>query len=241
MLAFVILSFTHGIPTVSRLIVWQLPDHMEQHMGTEVMAQLDHSWLSPSRLPGQTQTRVKAAFAPYLQAYARLNPGQRLEVKLRHSDSIGANAMALPAGIVIFTDDLINLAEATDGLVANLGHEIGHIVHRHSLRSIVQSSLTLWLIVSISGDISAASELSAAVPALLADLAYSGDMEREADDYALGFMQENNLDPNHFAAIMMRLQAGHDATYDVESENPLGFLSSHPPPERLKRFQTTPQ
>lgn len=250
-LAFVILSFTHGIPWVSQLIVWQLPEQVDQQLGSGVMEQLDDGWLSPSQLPEETQARVLRAFEPYLEDYRRRNPDQTLEVKLRHSELIGANAMALPSGIIVFTDDLIRLAENDDELVAILGHEIGHIAHRHSLRSIVQSSLTLWLIVAITGDISAASELSAAVPALLADLAYSRDMETEADDYALAFMHQNNLDPNHFANIMLRLEASHGQLEQEQDEeqhgeedddDSLGFLSSHPPtPERIERFQTAPQ
>jgi Zn-dependent protease with chaperone function len=148
--------------------------------------------------------------------------------------------MALPSGVIIFTDDLVELAENDDELVAILGHEIGHIAHRHSLRSIVQSSLALWLIVAVTGDISAASEMTATVPALLADLAYSRDMETEADDYALAFMQEHGLDPDHFAAIMTRLEASHGnpETSTEEDDDDLGFLSTHPPtPERIERFK----
>lgn len=242
-LAFVVLSFTHGIPWLSGQVVHHLPDRIDQHLGQEVMTQLEDGWFAPSELPEETQARVMAAFEPYLQNYARLNPGQNLQVELRHSDTLGANAMALPSGVIIFTDALVSLAEDDDELVAILGHEIGHVVHRHSLRAIVQSSLVLWMIVTVTGDISAASEMAAAIPAMLVDLAYSRDMEAEADDYALALMHDHGLDPNHFAAIMSRLEASRKKTGTSEEENSsvAGFLSSHPPtPERVKRFQTNP-
>lgn len=239
-LAFVVLSFTHGIPWVSKQIAWHLPSQVDQYLGGEVLEALDQHWLSPSELPDETQARVLAAFQPHLEEQLRQHPERNLQVKLRHSELIGANAVALPSGEIIFTDDLIELAAHDDELVAILGHEIGHVAHRHSLRSIVQSSLTVWLVVSITGDISAASELTATVPALLADLAYSRDMEHEADEFALEFMQSHSLDPNHFAEIMTRLSASHrDSDEKADEDDSLGFLSTHPPtPERIKRFRT---
>ena len=86
---------------------------------------------------------------------------------------------------------------------------------------------------AISGDLSAASDLSTVLPALIASMSYSRAMEREADAFSLAFMREQGLSPVHFANIMRRLDT------DASEEGGVGdFLSTHPPtPERIRAFE----
>ncbi len=63
-----------------------------------------------------------------------------MTVEFRASPIIGANAFALPGGIVIVTDQLMQLAEHDDEILAVLAHEIGHVKHRHVLRGLPQDS-----------------------------------------------------------------------------------------------------
>ena len=119
---------------------------------------------------------------------------------------IGANAFTLPNGTIVFTDEMVNLATNDHELIAILGHEIGHVVHRHILRRMIQNSSTSILILFITGDVSSASSLVLALPSLLFNLSYSRDFEIEADDFAYNFLIKNNLDPDSFAQIMQRLK-----------------------------------
>ena len=57
------------------------------------------------------------------------------------------NAFTLPGGIVRVTDSLLQNLALTDGeLAALLGHEMGHILHRHSQKRAVKNKLlsTIW-------------------------------------------------------------------------------------------------
>ena len=57
------------------------------------------------------------------------------------------NAFALPGGIVRVTDSLLQVLDLTDGeLAALLGHEMGHVLHRHSQKRVVKNRLlaTIW-------------------------------------------------------------------------------------------------
>lgn len=57
------------------------------------------------------------------------------------------NAFALPGGIVRVTDSLLtNLALADDELAALIGHEMGHVLHRHAQKRAVKNRLisTIW-------------------------------------------------------------------------------------------------
>lgn len=239
MLGFLVGSFTHGIPWVSRLVAEALPVEVERYLGQQSLDSLDR-WLEPSRLSEERQAEVLASFQPYLQQWAEEYPQYSLEVLFRHGDRLGANAMALPAGIIVFTDELVELARDDRELVSILAHEVGHVVHRHSLRGIVQSSLAVWMMVALTGDLSAASDMAASLPAVLASLSYSRGMEREADAFALQFMREQQLDLRHFANIMLRLE-GSGSTAE-QAGGLTDFLSTHPPTrERLVLFETEAQ
>ena len=55
------------------------------------------------------------------------HPDYPLKVLFREGGRIGANALALPAGTIIFTDEMVRLSEDDTELVTVLAHEIGHI------------------------------------------------------------------------------------------------------------------
>lgn len=226
-------SLVFGIPWLSKVVANQIPVSMEVEMGKQTLEAMERLYMSPSQLDDTRLAEVRDAFEPYLAALAERHPEQSLTVLFRDSDTFGANAFALPGGIVVFTDDLLSLAEQDEELVAILAHEVGHVVHRHSLRSAIQSSLALWLVFAISGDLSAASDLSTVLPALIASMSYSRAMEREADAFSLDFMRDQGLPPVHFANIMRRLDS------DASEEGGVGdFLSTHPPtPERIRAFE----
>lgn len=228
-------SLAWGVPWLSSTIAHAVPPKLEAWVGEQSLQTLDQLWMEPSKLDQARQEAVQSAFQAHLLALETDYPGHGLRVLLRSSDAIGANALALPGGVIVFTDDLVRLAEDDDELVAILAHEVGHVIHRHSLRGIVQSSLALWLVLSITGDMSAASDLTTSLPAILTNLGYARAMEWEADGFALDYLLQSNIDPMHFAHIMQRLQAAQDAESD--SSRFSEFLSSHPPTtDRIQRF-----
>ncbi len=237
------IAFVWGVPWTAQAVAHALPDSVAERVGESTLSTLNNTWLEPSSLPEERQQALQAHFQPFLNPVA----GQDIEVVFRSSSAIGANAMALPNGTLIFTDDLVNLAGDDNELTAILAHEIGHVAHRHGMKGMVQSSLTFWLIVMMTGDLSAFSDATVAVPAVLMSLSYSRDMEREADTYALETLKASGIDPIHFANIMDRLMAAHgekepEATEESGRWEALrDMLSSHPvTSERIERFKQNP-
>jgi Zn-dependent protease with chaperone function len=234
-------TFVYGVPWASQAIANALPDSVVEQVGDSTLKTLDDLWFEPSTLAPERRQALQTHFAPLLKPVG----GQTLKVLFRSSDAIGANAMALPNGTMIFTDDLVELAEDDNELTAILAHEIGHVAHRHGMKGVVQSSLTTWLIVMMTGDISAFSDTTVALPAILMSLAYSRELEREADAYALQTLQANNIPPEHFANIMKRLMASHGEPDNAEADEGSwqrisDMLSTHPvTSERIKRFEQT--
>ena len=137
---------------------------------------------------------------------------------------MGANAFALPSGIVVMTDELVDLAQADEELQVVLAHEIGHVVHRHSLRMLLQNSATSLLIIGLTGDVSSASVLVAGVPTALVQAKHSRQFENEADDYAYAWMDRNGVPHRYFTDMLERLEK----KYGGAGSGALSWLSSHP-------------
>ena len=68
----------------------------------------------------------------FLTISAGQGPPGRYRLELRSGEALGANALALPSGIVIMTDDLVALAKSDDEIGAVMAHELGHVRGRHA-------------------------------------------------------------------------------------------------------------
>ena len=67
------------------------------------------------------------------------------DIAIVRSDDI--NAFALPGGVIRVTDKLLDVIQPTRGeLAALVGHEMGHVIHRHSQARILQSKIVSWIV-----------------------------------------------------------------------------------------------
>ena len=232
-----------GIPALASNVAQSLPVGVSQSMGQGTLTLLDKSTLEPSELTPQRQQALQALFQRYTAQFPALN----IQVVFRQGEHIGANAMALPDGHIVFTDQLIELAADDRELLAVLGHEIGHLEHRHLLRRALQSSMMTTVVLLVTGDVSSVSSIIYSLPTLLMELAYSRQFENEADDAAYRFLTDNNIDPEYFARIMQRLEdfpGKRENTEAKEKTSPtklFPYLTTHPATaERIQRFLHKP-
>lgn len=145
---------------------------------------------------------------------------------------------ALPDGTIIFTDEMVRLAQHDEELMAVLAHEVGHVVHRHGLRAIIQNSLLGFALLAITGDAAGSSELFLGLPVLLTQLAYSRTFELEADSYALDYLRAHDIPPIHFARLMRRIEQTTSPSSKGSDPTWSGYLSSHPlTTERIQPFE----
>lgn len=235
MIGVVWFTVSYGVPTAARWIAFSLPESVAQIAARQTLEALDHSVFQPSELDAAVRERVVTAFAPVVAAHAPVV----VAVRFRKGGRVGPNAFALPDGTVIFTDEMIQAAETDDELVAVLSHEIGHVVHRHGLRRVVQDSLLGFAMLAITGDAAGTSELFYAMPVMLTELAYSREFEREADRYALEYLRAHHVDPAHFAHLMRRIDRRQKESHDAANGGSwTTYLSTHPHiEERLEAFE----
>jgi Zn-dependent protease with chaperone function len=85
-----------------------------------------------------------------------------------------------------------------------LAHEVGHVRHRHGMRMLVQFALLGTVTGLAIGDFSS---LLAAVPALLGQMAYSRDFEREADAESVRLLRTAGISPDVMVAFFERVDA----------------------------------
>jgi Zn-dependent protease with chaperone function len=227
-------TIKYGVPAAAKLIAFRLPPSVDNIAGRQTLDVLDRSLLRPSELDKDTQTRLLNHFQSVIQDH----PGYRLKILFRRGNRLGPNAFALPDGTIVFTDEMVALSEHDDGLTGILVHEIGHIVHRHGMRTVVQDSLLGFALLAITGDVSGSSELFMTFPVLLTQLAYSREFEREADQYALNYLRSHGIPATHFAQLIRRIHQKMRGTSKGSDQKWLDYLSTHPMTEdRLKDFE----
>jgi len=100
------------------------------------------------------------------------------------------NAFALPGGRIVITKQLIDAARSGDEVAGVLGHEIGHVYHRHSEAQLIRA-MGIELLLKIA---SGGGEIGS-FAGILAILQYSRDAEREADDFAQKTLVNAAIDP----------------------------------------------
>jgi len=224
-------TVTYGVPALSREIAFRLPPAAYRMATRQTLAALDRSLLRPSELDTSVQERVVTHFEPVLKHH----PDAHLSIHFRKGGRLGPNAFALPDGTILFTDEMVLTAEDDDELTAVLAHEIGHVVHRHGMRRLVQDSLLGFALLAITGDVSGSSEIFLGLPVILTELAYSREFEREADGYALAYLRSHDISPIHFSRLMRRIR---ERTKTRSGKGTwTTYLSTHPAlEERLRRF-----
>ena len=146
------------------------------------------------------------------------------------ADPQTVNAFALPGGQVFLTAGLFKRLGNEAQLAGVLGHEVGHVVHRHSAEHLAKQQFTQVLVGAAavaSSDDQSGGRQAAAIAALVGDvvnLKFSRTDELEADTYGVGALGKAGYDPRALSEVMEVLKASSGGSGRPE------FLSSHPDP-----------
>lgn len=219
-------AYVWGIPLAGQVVTALVPLEVDRRLGEAALQQLDQRGMKPSRLPTLEQERLRDLANRAIARAQRHDDAPTIPIDIMFRDAGGmANALALPGGRIVVTDALVELAAGRDDIVVGvLGHEAGHVQHRHSMRMIVQASLVGAGAALLFGDIGS---WLAAAPAMLGELAYSRDLEREADAASLAVLQANAISGQamvDFFELMARPGTGTGHPDEAESD-----AASQPP------------
>ena len=142
------------------------------------------------------------------------------------ADPRTVNAFALPGGPVFITEALLRRLKTEGELAAVLGHEIGHVIARHSSERLAKQNLTQGLLGALvvgTGDYSAA-QIGQVVGNLI-NMRYGREDELEADALGLRLAAQAGYDPRAMIGVMGTLAKASGGSQQPE------FVSTHPAPE----------
>ncbi|WP_343641099.1 M48 family metallopeptidase [Roseateles sp.] len=223
-----------GAGLLARAALPLVPTKLDQAVGNEVEEQIEHEWLKPSQLPERRQKEIVDRFDDIA---SRVFPGVPLDVRFaRQGDRAGFNAMALPNGTIIVFDGLAE-ALTDDELMAVLGHEAGHVKHRHAMRQVVQGIGLLSVAGVVLGDFST---VAAGSMASLQALRYSRNAERESDAEAQRLILREHLPNETLVGAWSKLR--EEMRREGRSDRGAEWLSTHPPiAERIESARQAAQ
>jgi predicted Zn-dependent protease len=202
-----------GTPLAASLVAAHFPAAVEARLGAAVLAEI------PGRRCDNPQGQ---AALDHLAARLLAGRSPPFAVHVGVLDQKKVNAFAVPGGEIRVFDGLLQQAASADEVAGVLAHEISHALRHHPTRHLVRAlgtSLLFDLMLGTGGALRQAGELGLA-------LAYSRDLEREADDGALALLDAAGIGSAPFAGFFERRQAEHAAGSGLPS-----WLATHPATE----------
>jgi beta-barrel assembly-enhancing protease len=218
-------SFKRAETSVAKALI---SDEQEKQIGEQVHHQLEQG--SPESPP------IKYSTDPVVNTYVqnlvtRLQPFADKDRKSEWhvhviDDPKTVNAFATPGGHLYVYNGLLLAADNEAEVVGVMGHEMGHVVGRHSARQMVNAlGLNVIASLALGKEPGQLARLAAAAVGNGTMLAHSRSDENEADQYAVKYSAAAGYDPSGIATFFEKLKAKQGNTPRV-----LTWLSTHPAP-----------
>jgi predicted Zn-dependent protease len=155
------------------------------------------------------------------------------------ADNRTVNAFALPGGQVFITKALLSQLGSEGQLAGVLGHEIGHVVARHSAEQMAKQRFTQGLtgaaVMATIDPGDPSSYRNAAVAQMvgqLVSLKFTRNDELEADKLGVRLMTESGYDPRSMIGVMEVLKRSSGGRGGPD------FFQTHPNPEnRIEKIK----
>lgn len=218
------LLFMVIIPSLAHQIAKIIPYNWEQELGANV----EQSILSVlARYQEKETAELICSSTAGLRALDKMTTplsygsDNLLDIKVTVINVDMANAITLPGGRIIVFKGLLDKADHPNEVAGVIGHEIGHVVHHHSMESFISTTAITGLLSLLVGDASGGIVI-AGVTEMALNSANSRDAEREADDYGIGVMNELGFDAKPLAVMLGKLGK------ETPKIAVMDWLSSHP-------------
>ncbi|WP_461489171.1 M48 family metalloprotease [Pontibacter sp. HJ8] len=147
------------------------------------------------------------------------------------ADEQTVNAFALPGGQIFITAGLLSKLSTEGQLAGVLGHEIGHVVGRHSAQQLAKAKLTQGLTGAAAiatydpnNPASQTGAIAAAMIGKLLNMRYGREDELESDRLAVRLTGESGYDPRAMIEVMRILEQASGGSSGPE------FAQTHPNP-----------
>jgi len=197
-------------------------DEQEKALGQEAAAQID------SAVPMIADDAANSYVTNLGTALATASDDRNRDWRFRIVNAEVLNAFALPGGFVYVNRGLIERATSSSELAGVLGHEIGHVLLRHSAERIEKQQKTNVGVSVVCGLTNICSSEAARVAIDVGGAAlfarFSRRDELEADSAAVGIVSRAGYDPQGIATMFAKLLETRDQRPDMVE----GWFASHP-------------
>jgi len=223
---FLMLIIKYVIPTTAKTIAPLMPHSVKSQIDEHAIDAFDRLVLDESKLTNEEQLKVTKSWEQMLLAINSESSEQpRYSLLFRKSETLGANAFALPGGTVVITDELIELLKGKpEAIQAILLHEIGHVYHNHGIQMMAESLGVTLVFTYLFGDMEGITELFHGVSASVIQNTFSQSLESEADDYSLMQLKKLGISTQALADAFIALGEKHG----LEEGKLEKYYSSHP-------------
>ncbi len=148
------------------------------------------------------------------------------------NDSQTVNAFALPGGQIFVTEAIYNSFTHEGQLAGVLGHEIGHVLERHSAQQLAQGQM--WQELGGAAGVAGGDVNSARMAQMVGSLIsmqYGRKDELESDRWGVELMVMAGYHPAHMLEVMDILEKASGGNGGTPE-----FLSTHPRPANRREY-----
>jgi predicted Zn-dependent protease len=239
-----VLASCESVPITGRSQLNLLSEPDEVQMGVQAYKEV----VGKAKVSGDPVANAQVTRVAQRIIAVSEKPDLPWEVKV--IDEKQANAFALPGGKIAVYTGILPITRDDAGLAAVIGHEVGHVLARHSAERVSQQMVTQGLGGAlVSGVLGTDPQTSQMVAGLFAQglmLPWGRKQESEADHIGLILMAKAGYDPRAARDLWVRM-----AEASKGSSRPPEFLSTHPSeetrirqieawlPEAMKHYQPT--
>lgn len=198
------------------------PSMAQQHGGL-------HPHVPDQQLVDAMGAKLLQALDHWLAQQGKTNP-YRFEFHLLR-DPKTVNAFALPGGQVFITYALYAQLETDGQLAGVLGHEVGHVLARHSAQRMAKQKLTQGLVgaAGVAGGDASSAHMAAQIGQMI-NMKYGREDELESDKWGVMLAAEAGYDPRAMMGVMDILDASSGG------QGPPEMMSTHPKPANRKEY-----
>lgn len=197
-------------------------EDQEKSIGQDAAAQVERE------APMITAPQVSEYVTRLGSALASKSDERHHEWQFRIVDAEVVNAFALPGGYVYVNRGLIERAGSASELAGVLGHEIAHVLLRHSAQQIEKAQKTNLGVSVVCGLTNICSSNAARVAINVGGAAlfarFSRHDELQADSAAVGVLVRAGYDPQGIVTMFAKLLETREQRPDLVA----GWFASHP-------------
>ncbi len=218
---------TNPITGEQQRIQWSMEEEMQLGLQSAPQMAQQHGGLHPDQ---QAQALVDKVGKRLVSGTIASKAGYPFDFHLLADDK-AVNAFALPGGQCFITAALLSRLKNEDQLAGVMGHEIGHVIHRHGAERMASQNFIQGLIQSVmigTGGNTGFAQIANMV-GNMSSMKYGREQELESDDFGVRIMMQAGYNPENLVGVMDILEqasGGHNVPE---------FQSTHPSPENRRQ------